>query len=83
MAAKIVRGWSAGGHYGDSDVSALAHQAADRGVVSEYGHAGTHWFIFRHGHLQANIILRDGFHCQARFVAVSEPVRGRRLLRQF
>lgn len=83
MAAKTVCRWSAGGHHGVGHVSTLAHQATDRGVVFKHGHVGTHWIIFRYGYLPAHIVLRDGFHRQTRFMAVSESVRGRWLLRQF
>ena len=74
MADEIICGWGADIDYDCGYVSALAGDAQDRGVVSQYGVPWADWIVFRNGCIPVNIVLRDGFHGAARVVAVSESV---------
>ena len=83
VAHQAVRRARARGRVRGHPVPAVAAAAAHRGVVPEHGHAGPHRAVLRHGHLPAVPVRGDRVHGAARAVAVSEPVRGRGLLRQF
>lgn len=80
MEAEAVCGGRAGCDSAGRHVSAMAGEAKGRGVVSELGRVRCDWVIFRHGNCATNTILRDGVCGAAGTVAVSESVRGRRVL---
>lgn len=83
MAHETVRGRRAGADHDGDHVPAVAGDAAHRGVVPEHGHAGPDRPVLRHGHRAPDPVLRDGLRGAAGPVAVPEPLRGCRLLRQF
>ena len=74
MAHETVRGRRASADHDSNYVSAVAGEAADRGVVLEYGNAGADWVVLRDGDCAADFVLRDGVCGAAGVVAVSEPV---------
>ena len=74
MAREAVRWWGAGSYHGGGDVSPVAGEVTDRGVVFEYGHVGADRVVFRHGDFPVDSIRGDGVHSTARAVAVSELV---------
>lgn len=81
MEAKTVCGRRAGGDYGHRHVPAVAREAAHWRVVSEHGHAGTDRAVLCHGDFPTHSVLRHGLHGQAWTMAISESIRGRRILR--
>ena len=81
MASEAIRWRSASSYYGGSHVSAMANEIKDRGLVSEYGNVSIDRVIFRHGDFPIDSLRGDGLHGTSRTVAVSESLRGRRLLR--
>ena len=66
--------------HGGCDVSVVAYDIENRGVVLEHGHAGLDWAVFCHGYFQGNTVWRNVLCGSARLVVVSESLRGCGLL---
>lgn len=80
MAAEALRSGCAGAYHGRRHVPAMAREASRRSLVSERGHAGVDYAIFRHGAVSPIIVLRNSIHNSARIMVISEPLRGRGVL---
>lgn len=74
MENETVCGGCIGADYGGRHVPALAGEVEDRSVVSEYGDAGPHRLVLRHGHFPGDIVCSDILCGAAGIVAVSESV---------
>lgn len=57
MEDKVICWWGAVVDYDGCDVPAVAGDAKDRGVVSEYGIFGADRFILRYGNLPTDTVL--------------------------
>ena len=81
MADKTICARSANTDYDCRNVSAVAGHVENWGLVSKHGFPRAHWLVLRNGHLPPDTILRDYLCGTPGAMAVSEPVRGRGLLR--
>ena len=81
MENEAVCGWCAGAGYCDCAVSVVAAGAEAGCVVSEYGHAGSHWAVLRHGYRPPDSVYHHHVRETAGSLAVSELVRGRGVFR--
>ena len=72
MADEIIRGGGADTDYDGCDVSALAGDTEDWGVVSQYGVPGADRVVLRDGDLPVTVVLRDGPGGAAGVMAVPE-----------
>lgn len=76
MADETLRSRGADIDHDDCDVSTLASQVTDWGMVSQYGLSGTNRLVLRNGHLPTDTLLRDGLYGTTWTMAISEFVRG-------
>ena len=81
MADKTIRARSVNIDYDCGHVPAVAGDVENWGLVSEHGVPRAYWLVLRNGHLPPDTVLRDCVRGAPGAVAVSQPVRGRGLLR--
>ena len=81
MEAEAVRRWSACARHCGRAVPPVAAVPQAGCVVSQYGHAGPDWTVFRHGYRAIDPIHHHHVRCAAGSVAVPQLVRGCGLLR--
>lgn len=74
VAHEVVCGGRPGAHYDGYYVSAVAGEAADWSVVSEYGDVRLDWVVLCHGDSAVDFVLCDGFRGAAGVVVVSESI---------
>lgn len=83
MATEAICSRRAGGDYGGGHVPPVARETAHRRMVSQHGHVRLNWIVFRHGYLPTYLVLCNGVYGQTWNMALSKPIRGRGILRQF
>lgn len=74
MAAEVVCGRGVGVDHDGDNVSVVADQVEDWGVVFEYGDVGVDWVVFCDGDCAVDLVCGDGVYGAAGLVAVSEFV---------
>ena len=79
MAHEALRGRRVVADYGGDYVPAVACEAANRGVVFEYGNGWADRAVFLDGDIQIDIVCRDDVYGAARVMAISKFIRGCRV----
>ena len=74
MADEVVRGGSIDPDHDDCDVSLVAGETEDWGLVSQHGFPWTTWPVLRDGYFPFDTILCDCVYGTARIMALSESL---------